>query len=224
MTDAKPRLPPWVPYVVPYVLFLATIPLGSLGTTALFLSYPVRTVLVAAAIFYFWRRGRYPELDLRPSLLAVAVGLLGFALWVLPEDLLAPLPKNGGSDFDPHALGDRFVVPVLAVRTICMVLVVPIFEELFLRSFLLRYLDGLKEDVDDFRTIPIGRFRWFSFLGVAVMMAITHHRWLRAGLYSMLVTLLLYREKRMGGVIWAHAVTNLALAAYVFHTGRWAFL
>jgi CAAX prenyl protease-like protein len=224
MSDEKPPLKSWVPYVVPYALFLAGVLIGSEFDAARYYAYPVETVLVGASIIYFWRRGCYPELELRPSLLAVAVGLLGFAMWVLPENLLAWLPKIGESKFDPHAVGERWFAPLLAVRVFCMVLVVPIFEELFLRSFLLRFLDALEEDRDDFREIPIGRFRWFSFVGVAAMMAISHHRWLRAALYSALVTLLLYREKRMGSVIWAHAVTNAALAAYVIQTEEWEFL
>jgi CAAX prenyl protease-like protein len=94
---------------------------------------------------------------------------------------------------------------------------------LFLRSFLVRYFDIIKENGDDFRTIPIGRYRFFSFAAVVIAMAITHHRWLRGGLYSALMLFVLYREKRMGPVIWAHAITNLLLGIHVIRTGEWAF-
>jgi len=223
MSSGSPRYPAWVPYVAPYVLFGVLTELGARVPGFLPASYPLKTVLVAGAVIYFWRKGGYPELELRPSLLGLVVGAAGFALWVLPEGPLAALPKLGESSFDPRGAGEALVLPLLAVRIAGAVLVVPVFEELFLRSFLLRFLDAIREDRDDFREIPLGRYRFFSLLGVAVFMAITHHRWLRGGLYSILVTLLLYREKRLGPVIWAHAVTNLLLAAWVVGTGAWHF-
>ncbi len=217
------RFPPWLPHVAPYGLFLLlTAGVGLLPGSGLLL-YPVRLVLVAGAVYLFWRAGRYPELDLRPSLLGMAAGLAGFLLWALPEDLLGFLPKLGRSTFDPRAAGDAWFAPVLAVRITEAVLLVPVFEELFLRSFLLRYADVIDTPGSDFREVPLGRYRLFSFLVVVAMMAVTHHRWLRAALYSALLNLVLYREKRMGGVIWAHAVTNLALWIFAVRTGGWSF-
>lgn len=188
------------------------------------ISYPVKTALVAALLVFFWRAGDYPELDLRPSLLGVAAGLVGFLFWVLPEELLSFVPMIGTPvAFDPGSAGDQWLIPLSAVRLIGMVLVVPIFEELFLRSFLLRYVDATEENAEDFRDLPIGRYRLVSFLVVVAAMALTHHRWIRGGLYSALMCFVLYRTKRMGSVIWAHAITNLLLGAYVLWTGHWAF-
>lgn len=223
MNEEARRFPDWLPYVLPYGLFLAITWLGSVVPGAQGPSYLVRLVAVAAAIAWFWRKGCYPELDLRPSLLGIGVGVVGFLLWILPERLLAPI-MIGTPSFDPASLGTGAGYTVLvATRIATAVLVVPIFEELFLRSFLIRYLDMVKEDRDGWKDLPIGRYRLFSFVGVIVAMAITHFRWLRAGAWSALVTLLLYREKRMGSVIWAHAVTNLLLDLYVVKTGAWAF-
>ena len=223
MSGEPYRGPTWLPYVLPYVLFLALSYLGAEVPGALPYSYPVKALAVTLAVVFFWRAGAYPELDLRPSAAGIAAGVAGFALWLLPEDLLGFLPKIGPADsFDPHASGDGWFLPLVVSRTFTAVLLVPVFEELFLRSFLIRYLDALREDRDDFREIPIGRYRPFSFFGVVVAMAITHHRWLRAGLFSALMCLLLYREKRLGPVIWAHAITNLGLVIHALMTGRWA--
>jgi CAAX prenyl protease-like protein len=223
MSNATERYPGWVPYVVPYALFLAITALGNNIDGALYIAYPVRTVIVAAVVIWFWRQGDYPELELRPSLLGIVAGVVGFAFWVYPENLLSFLPKLGESTFDPDGAGESMRTPLLTVRMIGAVLVVPIFEELFLRSFLVRYFDIIKEDGDDFRDIPLGRYRFFSFAGVVIAMALTHHRWLRGGLYSALMLFVLYREKRMGPVIWAHAITNLLLGIHVIHTGEWVF-
>ena len=222
MTDEARRFPDWIPHVLPYVLFLvityAATKLPGLGPWP----YVVRVVAVGTAVIVFWRRGDYPELELRPSLLAIGVGVVGFALWVLPEDLLSFLPRIE-STYDPNQGGPGWFWPLFAVRMVGAVLVVPIFEELFIRSFLIRYVDMIEENRDEWKDLPIGRYRLASFLAVVVAMSITHHRWLVAGLWSALVTWLLYREKRMGAVIWAHAVTNLLLGLYVLKTGRWEF-
>jgi hypothetical protein len=40
---------------------------------------------------------------------------------------------------------------------------------------------------------------------------------------SALLCLVLYREKRLGPVIWAHAITNLALGIHVLRHEAWSF-
>jgi CAAX prenyl protease-like protein len=207
--------PDWVPYVLPYAAFLLlTFVGGELleDTYALYL-YPVKILLVAGLLVFFFRRGAFPELTLRPSLLGIGAGLFGFALWVLPERLLAPIAL-GESSFDPEGS-----VALVVSRLAGAVLVVPVFEELFLRSFLPRWIEGH----EDFKRVAVGRFRVLSFAVVVLAMALTHHRWLRAGLYSALLNLVLVREKRLGAVVWAHAVTNLTLGVYVMVTEQWGF-
>jgi CAAX prenyl protease-like protein len=224
MPEGKRRYPDIVPYLGPYLLFLVITAIAGEITAFAYISYPVRAVLVAAAVVFFWKAGDYPELDFRPSLLGIAAGFVGFVLWVAPEPHLQWLPKIGGtSSFDPYGAGAEWFVPLVVLRTAEATLLVPIFEELFLRSFLHRYLEGQLEDNDDWKSLPIGRYRFWAFVGVVVAMAITHHRWLRAGLYSALMCFVLYRQKRMGPVIWAHAITNLLLWIYVLLTGEWFF-
>ena len=224
MPEGKRRYPDIVPYLGPYLLFLVITAVAGEITAFAYISYPVRAVLVTAAVVFFWKAGDYPELDFKPSWLGVAAGFAGFAMWVLPEQALSFLPKIGSpSTFDPHGAGEQWFLPLVAVRMAEASLLVPIFEELFLRSFLHRWFDAQLEDTDDWKSLPIGRYKLWAFVGVVAAMAITHHRWLRGGLYSALMCLVLYREKRMGPVIWAHAITNLALWIYVLKTGEWYF-
>jgi hypothetical protein len=91
-------------------------------------------------------------------------------------------------------------------------------EELFWRSFLMRYL------IDpDFRSVPMGAFTWLSFLGVAVLFGLEHHRVLVGILAGLLYGFLLIRQKKLQGVILAHGVTNLGLGIYIVLTGNWMF-
>jgi CAAX prenyl protease-like protein len=224
MAEGKKRYADIVPYLGPYLLFLVITAIAGQIEAFAYISYPVRAGLVTLAVLFFWRAGDYPEMDLKPSLLGIAAGFAGFALWVLPEGFLSFLPKIGSaSTFDPYGAGDEWFLALVAIRMAEASLLVPVFEELFLRSFLHRWFDAQLEDSDDWKSIPIGRYKLWAFVGVVVTMAITHHRWLRGGLYSALMCFVLYKEKRMGPVIWAHAITNLALWIYVLQTGEWYF-
>ena len=215
MPSGAKRYPYWMPYLGPYALFLVLTFVGGEilpDPYALYL-YPVKILLVGGAVLWFLKTGAYPELTLSPSLLGIGAGVAGFALWVLPEKLLAPL-SLGQSSYAPQGNAG-----LLAARLAGAVLVVPVFEELFLRSFLPRWIDR----DEDFRAVPIGRFRFVSFAVVVLAAAVTHHRWLRAALYSALLNLVLAKEKRLSAVIWAHAVTNLLLGGYVLAFGKWGF-
>jgi CAAX prenyl protease-like protein len=109
------------------------------------------------------------------------------------------------------------------LRLASATLVVPIFEELFLRSFLVRYLETTRTEHGDFRRIPLGQLSLRSVAGAVIAMAVTHDRWIRGGLYSALMLAVLHRERRMDGILWAHAVTNLLLGVHVITTETWGF-
>jgi CAAX prenyl protease-like protein len=102
------------------------------------------TVLVVSSMLLVWRKN-YGELarqnlpDLRQVLTAVAVGLVVLVLWIhldapwmtpgTPAASFEPLTANGGIDW-----------PLVVVRWIGATLMVPVMEELFWRSFLMRWI------------------------------------------------------------------------------------
>ena len=95
------------------------------------------------------------------------------------------------------------------MRLMGAAVVVPVMEELFWRSFLMRYLIN-----PDFRAVPMGSFAWFSFLGVAVLFGLEHHRVVVGFIAGVLYGGLLIRQKKLKWVILAHGVTNLGLGIY----------
>lgn len=212
---------PWLPYVLPFALFLLlTEPARFFPALSPYL-YIAKTVLVGA-LLWFWRK-KYAadfsaDLSLRDTLTAVACGLLVLVIWIVPEKYLFQVGQGAG--FTPYALGDSraAAIGLIGVRLIGSSLVVPIMEELFWRSFLMRYLIN-----PDFRSIPMGAFTWFSFIGVAVLFGLEHHRVLVGIIAGLLYGILLVYQKNLKGVILAHGVTNLGLGLYVILTGNWVF-
>ncbi len=100
----------------------------------------------------------------------------------------------------------------LAVRMLGLVLVVPLFEELFWRSFVVRWII----DPDDFRKVPIGRVTPMAGAITAALFAVEHPaEWLPALLTGALWAWLLHRTKSVSACFVSHAVANLGLGIYV---------
>jgi len=207
---------PVFPYVIPFGTFLLLTGLTSWIPDGVVWLYPIKTVVVGAMLFMF--RRTYTEVKPKVSLLAIVAGLAVFVLWVLPEGYYPTLGEPKG--FNP--LGEftsrswKFVW--ISFRLMGAVIVVPIMEELFWRSFLLRYLIN-----PDFKKVPIGAFSWLSFCGTVVFFGVEHHRWLPGIVAGIIYTFLLYRKKELSDCILAHAITNLALGIYVLITHQWVY-
>jgi len=212
---------PWLPYVVPFVLFLLlTEPARYFPDLAPYL-YIAKTILVGG-VLWFWRRKYVDDfaagLTFGEFAVSVLCGLLVLVLWIAPEGVLYQFAP--GTGFDPYAMmgSQSAAIGLIVVRLIGASIVVPIMEELFWRSFLMRYLIEV-----DFRSVAIGTFSWLSFLGVAVLFGLEHHRIVVGVIAGLLYGLLLLRQKKLRGVVVAHTVTNLGLGIYVVVTGNWMF-
>lgn len=214
------RLLPWIVPFAMYIAFIAIADgLGRLGVDPATLRYlyPVKIALVLTALLYY--RRSYIELgrpiDSRSAALAVAAGLVVLVLWL---NLDAGWMVVGRSDgYDPR---DNGVInwPLAAVRLFGASFVVPIMEELFWRSFLMRWLDH-----PDFLKQHPRNGKWLNVALVVILFAVEHNQWL-AGAVAGLVYAMLYRSK---GNLWspviAHMITNVSLSTWILCTGRWTY-
>jgi hypothetical protein len=207
---------PIFPYIIPFGTFLLLTGLASLIPASNIWLYPIKTIIVGVLLLMF--RRTYTEIKLRVSLLAIVAGLIVFVVWVLPEGYYPTLGEPTGLDPFEQFTSRSWTVVWIGFRLIGAVVVVPIMEELFWRSFLLRYLIN-----PDFKQIPVGAFSWLSFGGTVVLFGLEHHRWLPGIIAGIIYTLLLYRKKELFDCILAHAITNLALGLYVLVTRQWVY-
>jgi CAAX prenyl protease-like protein len=205
---------PAVPYVLPVAVFLLLTELARWIPNSQLWLYPLKTVL--AGVLLLWFRHTYTEIKVEPSFLALAVGVLVFVLWVplYGSYLLLSEPEVT----NPYELAGQAALPWIGMRLFGSVGVVPVIEELFWRSFLLRYLIH-----PDFRQVPLGTFTWPSLVIAAVLFGIGHNQWFAGIVAGVLYSLLLYRTKSLFACILAHAVTNLLLGLYVLHTQQWQY-
>jgi uncharacterized protein len=212
--------PGWAPYVVPMVIFFAMGAVESISGSWYPLAYTLKLLLVTAALAACRATWRDVRSDARVLVPAVLVGLAVLAEWIALSAWI-PYPRMGARvAYDPYtAISDPTQrVAFVAVRLCGLALMVPLMEELFWRSFLLRALSS-----HDWREAPIGSFSWSAFWMVAVAFGGAHPEWLVAAICGIAYGLLLWRTRSVFACVVAHAVTNLGLGIYVLLTGAWAF-
>ncbi len=193
--------------------------------------YPVQAT-IAIVLLFFYRR-YYDFGPVRGLGLAVAAGLLGITLWVLPGHIFSVAEMeegwwkilgftSRGEGFDPSDAGDRgsaYYWLSVGMRFVRMVVVVAFVEEIFWRGFLMRYL--LDKD-GDYWEQPFGKFSWLSFLVVTLLFMFAHSPsdYFGALVYGSLTYALAVTTKSLAACILMHAVANLALGIYVMVTGQ----
>jgi hypothetical protein len=211
---------PVVPFVAPIVVFGALTAAEGYAPAAWYVPlYAVKIAAVVASLLA-WRA---PLADIRltrrgvPT--AVLIGLAVFAGWV-GIDTYLPYPHLGSrTAFDPFALESAALTwTFLAVRFFGLVLVVPVMEETFWRSFLVRYLTRV-----DFLALRVGQGSPQAFGIMVAASALAHPEWVVAALTSVVYGLLVRRTGRLFDAVLAHATTNAALGLYVVTTGEWRF-
>lgn len=181
--------------------------------------YGIRSVLVLGLLLLLWRH--YTEL-IEPNnvpaadwLLGIGVGVAVFVLWIYLD--IQPIAFAAKDGFDPTVQG-RISVGMAVQRLAGAALVVPVMEELFWRSFILRFLQH-----PTFLKVDPRKVGWVPILVSSAVFASEHRLWF-AGLLAGLAYAWLYRRS---GNLWvpilSHAVTNAVLGAYVLATASWWF-
>jgi CAAX prenyl protease-like protein len=218
-----------VPYVVPMFAYVALggiesyLPSlkGQPSPVWYPLAYAAKVVLVAA---FAWRY-RATWADFRPwpkisaLVLAFVVGLVVWGLWIGLDGRYPALPFLGTRGaFDLAVLAPGRRLAFIAVRMLGLVVLVPLIEELFWRSFLMRWL------IDpDFQKVPVATVTPLAAAVTSVMFALAHPEWLPALLTGLLWAWLLWQTKSLAACVLSHAVANLALGIYVIATGDWKY-
>lgn len=218
-----------VAYVAPMFAYIGSGALESLipgvgdhSAPALYpIVYASRVVLVGVVAWLF----RWTWRDLAPFpgraaiMAAILTGLVIFGLWVGLDGLYPELPFLGRRvGFDPSVLSRGARTAFIAVRMVGLVALVPLIEELFWRSFLIRWLIDA-----DFQAVAIGRVTPASTLLTALFFAFVHPEWLPALLTGLIWAGLLAGTRSVSACVVSHAVANAALGAYVLVTGDWKY-
>jgi CAAX prenyl protease-like protein len=213
--------------VIPFAVFMVLLALrgaapddGAWGFDPRWI-YGATVLVVGGLLAAFWRE--YGELArqnwpaARDILLAVAIGAAVFGAWIVLD---APWMMLGAPSarFVPLDASGQLDWPLVAVRWIGAALVVPVMEELFWRSFLMRWIQHARFEGVDPRRIGLRAIVLSTFVFM-----LAHTMWLAAVIAGLAYAWLYVRTGTLWAPVIAHAVTNGALGAWVVATGRWQF-
>lgn len=216
--------------VIPFVLFMVFLALrgqfsvadgepAKLPFDARWL-YAASVLVVGASLVWFWRR--YDELSrwrlsLSQVALSIAVGVVVFVLWTR---LTAPWMMLGepAAGFVPVDADGELMWPLIAFRLAGAALLVPVMEELFWRSFLMRWVDN-----QDFERVDPASVSFKAIALSTLVFMLAHTQWLAAIVAGLAYAWLYKQTRSLWAPVLAHAVTNGVLGVWVIINGYWAF-
>lgn len=196
--------------------------------------YPLQTICCLGVL---WQRRTCYEFEwkLTSLLWGVVFGAVGIGLWLLPTTLydhwhftqdpdgwlkwLGVAARKKG--FDPQVLEEAWAVQCsLVFRFIRAAVVVALVEEIFWRSFLMRYCmnpDG------NYWTEPFGRasFRSYAIVTAAFVLAHAPIDYAAALIYGSLTYLLCIWTKNLLACVSMHATANFLMGCYIMKYGKY---
>jgi len=152
--------------------------------------------------------------------ISVLVGILVIVAWV-GLDPYYPHPSFLGkrTALDPATVDAGVRLPYLFFRAFGLVLVVPLMEELFWRSFLMRWIID-----SEFEKVPVGKVTVAAAAITSGVFALSHPEWLPALLTGLAWAGLLAYTHKLSTCWISHMVANAVLGAYVLWTGNWIYV
>ena len=146
----------------------------------------------------------------------MAAGVLVLVLWLNLDAGWMTVGQSAG--YDPRGPGGAVDWPLAIVRLLGAALVVPVMEELFWRSFLLRWIDA-----PDFLNTSHKKIKYRGFIVSVLLFGIEHNLWFAGVVAGVVYSLLYMRRGNLWSAIVAHAVTNGILGVFIIYTGQWTY-
>lgn len=196
--------------------------------------YSLQTIACGCGLWW-WRK----HYELRPGSglgLAVATGLLGIGIWILPGFLHRQLELPEGwwrwlgfadrsEGFDPSTLkadGAAIHAFFIVMRFCRLVVIVPLVEEIFWRGFLMRLL---ADPEGDYWKVPFGTHHVRSLIVVTALFVLAHSSvdYLGATIYGLLTYWLAVHTKSLLACVVMHATANGMLGIYILTSQQWGY-
>jgi CAAX prenyl protease-like protein len=214
-----------IPRILPFGIYMSFIVIADLFSRAglqggdLLWLYPVKIAAVLAALW--WYRSCFIELawrslTLRQWIEVIVTGVVVLVLWV---NLNAPWMQVGHSPgYAPLGADGQINWLLVVCRIVGAALIVPVMEELFWRSFLMRWLQH-----HDFLSVRPESVRFFAFCVAALLFGIEHNLWVAGVVAGVAYGILYMRSGNLWSPIIAHAITNGLLGAWILVMAEWTY-
>ncbi|HEX8606890.1 MAG TPA: CAAX prenyl protease-related protein [Pseudoduganella sp.] len=211
--------------ILPFAMYMAFIAiadlLARLGLTAddLRWLYPVKIALVVAVLWAYrrhytelaWQAVRWPAL-----VVACVAGVVVLVLWVNLDAAWMQMGVSAG--FNPTGADGRIDWLLVVLRIAGAALVVPVMEELFWRSFMMRWIER-----HDFLNVIPATVGLKAVVVSVILFGVEHNLWLAGIVAGIAYSLLYMRTGNLWTAVLAHAVTNGLLGVWVVATANWTY-
>jgi membrane protease YdiL (CAAX protease family) len=216
-----------LPYLSPYLAYVlfSSIPASVLSPT---IAQGLKLLATSTTLIYFWKNYRFGPLKIRHAWIAIFGLPIALATWIIPFFILEAIGWQATSGGE---IGDPVPEMYFALRLINSVVLVAVFEELFIRvyimqwffqasqqkgksSFLNSLLDTFEQRPTPIKQLPLNTF---SLLGASLVFAAGHSpiEYPSAILYFLFTTWLYYKCRSIWICIITHGLTNLMIALAV---------
>ncbi len=219
-----------LPYGVPYFAYVGIAVLTQ-DRVPDEIRYLLKIIIVPLLLFWGWKWYVPLSGPLKRAgsiIYGIIFGLAGLVVWLL---LLWPFVETGA---EPWSKTSFFL------RIVAASLIVPVFEELFIRGYIFRVAlqwdenrraQGAGKALDtalDHRHIrDVAPGAWsVAAIAISTIAFSAGHlvvEWPAAIAYSLVISALWIIRKDLLSCVVAHGITNLGLALYVYFTGQWGF-
>ena len=244
--------PPAVAYILPFVVYSVvmsfypkfdesydndlneTVAQAATNETWLYMGLLSLQIILAVSLVVFFRKVYLAAFPFKISPWSFVVGAVGVVLWVVLADLgiersiasqLGLADSIARPGFNPGTIQDSLARGLfLATRFTVLVGVVPVVEELFLRGWVVKWIQepnfGLSTEPMD--PVSLKTLGTAALLSASVYGVLTHPlEAIAAFAWFGMVTLLARRTGSVWDCIVAHAVTNGLLGLYVLWWKQW---
>lgn len=192
----------------------------------------------AIILAFFWKHYEF-RWNTKAVLIGAVMGAVGIGFWLLPTSIhdWMGLKENADSGWmkwlgihdrerglDPNDFNNQAGMTTwLIIRFFRAVVIVSLVEEIFWRSFLMRFL--LKPD-GNYWKVPFGKPSWKTFGIVTVAFALAHAPVDYAGalVYGSLTYLVAIWTKSLLACVVMHGVANFLMCWFALETGKWGLL
>lgn len=205
---------PSVPFLLPLTAILAAGMISAAASDGFERFYALR-FFAAAAVLWSYRR-EYGIRGWRPSWFSLVSGAMVFVIWVIFDQ--GSHPNNGIATGLP-AISTYGRICWILFRTLAAVITVPVAEELAFRGFLYRRIIS-----SEFESVDLGSRSYPAIIGSSLAFGLLHgDRWIAGTVAGGVYALAMIRRGRICDAVFAHAVTNAILAAWVLFGRNWNF-
>jgi len=201
-------------HLVPLMALLATTMVMSAAQPHGHPLYILKVVAIGAALWYF--RHAYAGLWRAISTESVIAGVVVGVVWIATAPVATEEPALKAWLVSQSA---GFAVLWLTFRAIGTIVLVPVAEELAFRGFLYRWIISR-----EYETVSYAAFSWVALIGSSVLFGLMHGRLLSAALAGAVFALVMVRQQKLGGAIYAHAIANAVIFFWALAVADWSLL